>query len=233
MWPLSTSFLTGGFIAAWLMQMVPAKTPEVLRDTGGSGRRTPRPNVLMIIIDDLRPEMGAYYDIRRPNSVFSRIRTPSMNALASRSLLLKNAYVQQAICAPSRVSLLTSRRPDTTHIYTIEDTYWRHVAGDFITIPQFFKHHGYRSIGIGKIFHHGSGSNHDDPPSWSDDYYSVPKESKLHYYERSKSWRPVTPGERMKQPLPDDYVADKAVELLKQVADKARRGQVTITSKIQ
>lgn len=181
------------------------------RSTTGSGR----PNVLMIIVDDLRPELGAYYDISRPKSMFSRIRTPSINSLASRSLLLKNAFVQQAICAPSRVSLLTSRRPDTTQVHTIEDRYWRNVSGELVTIPQFFKASGYRSVGIGKVFHHGPGSNHDDPPSWSEAYYSVPKESKVHYSDRLHSWRAVLPDERLDRPLPDDYVADRAVETIR------------------
>ena len=121
--------------------------------------RRPR-NVLMLIADDMRPEIGAFYDPRRPYSMYSRIFTPSLNALAARSLVLRRAYVQQAICAPSRLSFLTSRRPDTTLIYTIEDTYWRNVAGNLTTIPQFFKQNGYQSIGIGKIFHHGPGSDH-------------------------------------------------------------------------
>jgi Sulfatase len=116
-------------------------------------------NILMLIADDMRPEIGAFYDPIRPYSMFSRIKTPSLNSLAAKSLVLRRAYVQQAICAPSRVSFLTSRRPDTTLVYTIEDTYWRNIAGNLTTIPQFFKQNGYRSIGIGKVFHHGSGSD--------------------------------------------------------------------------
>lgn len=116
-------------------------------------------NVLVLIADDMRPEIGAFYDPRRPYSMYPRILTPSLNALAAKSLVLRRAYVQQAICAPSRLSFLTSRRPDTTLIYTIEDVYWRTVAGNLTTLPQFFKQNGYRSIGIGKVFHHGSGSD--------------------------------------------------------------------------
>jgi iduronate 2-sulfatase len=122
------------------------------------GTRRPA-NVLVLIADDLRPEIGAFYDPRRPYSMYSRILTPSLNALAAKSLVLRRAYVQQAICAPSRLSFLTSRRPDTTLIYTIEDIYWRNVAGNLTTLPQFFKLNGYRSIGIGKVFHHGPGSD--------------------------------------------------------------------------
>jgi iduronate 2-sulfatase len=121
--------------------------------------RPPKHNVLLIMADDMRPEIGAFYDPLRPYSMNPRMHTPSLNALAAGSLVLRRAYVQQAICAPSRVSLLTSRRPDTTRVYTITKEYWRHLAGDLVTLPQFFKERGYSSIGIGKIFHHGPGSN--------------------------------------------------------------------------
>ena len=181
-------------------------------------------NVLMIIADDMRPEIGAFYNPKKPYSMYPRIKTPNLNSFAVRSLLLRRAYAQQAICAPSRVSLLTSRRPDTTKVYTIDETYWRDLAGNLVTIPQFFKNNGYRTVGIGKIFHHGSGSDKNDPPSWSEEYRQVPKNLKDHWNDRSVSWRAVPPLEREAIRLPDDYVADEAVKLLKEVGPSARDG---------
>ena len=70
--------------------------------------------MVFAVVDDLRNELGVY---RGPNAVSSRlprIRTPNLNKLAGRSLLFNHAYCQFALCAPSRVSVLTSRRPDTT-----------------------------------------------------------------------------------------------------------------------
>ena len=90
------------------------------------------------------------------------MHTPNLDALADESLLFLNAFVQQALCSPSRTSLLTGRRPDTTRI-TVIGPYWRDMGGNFTTIPQFFKEHGYRTLGGGKIFHGGSASNNDDP----------------------------------------------------------------------
>jgi len=97
-----------------------------------------------------------------------------------------------------------------------DDRFEKVRSGNFTTIPEFFKNNGYRSIGIGKIFHHGHGSHQDDLPSWSPgDYHRVLKSTRNHWNGRSTSWRAVTPPERKEKPLPDDYVAEKAVELLK------------------
>lgn len=79
-----------------------------------------------------------------------------------------NKPYQQALCAPSRNSMLTSRRPDTLHLYDFYN-YWRDTAGNFTTLPQYFKAHGYDAYSIGKIFHPGKSSNFTDdyPYSWS------------------------------------------------------------------
>ncbi|RZC42461.1 iduronate 2-sulfatase [Asbolus verrucosus] len=119
-----------------------------------------KPNVLLLIIDDLRPSLGTYGD---PNA-----RTPNIDNLASKSFVFNNAYAQQALCAPSRNSLLTSRRPDSLRLYDFY-SYWRDAAGNFTTLPQHFKENGYYTQSIGKIFHPGISSNFtdDSPYSWS------------------------------------------------------------------
>src|SRR5918998_986246 len=76
-------------------------------------QQAPRPNVLFIAVDDLRPQLGCYGH--------AQMKTPHMDALAARGLLFNRAYCQQAVCSPSRTSLLTGRRPDTTKIYNLED----------------------------------------------------------------------------------------------------------------
>ena len=75
-------------------------------------------------------------------------------AQASRSVVFDRTYVQVAVCAASRTALLTSRWPDTSKTWTIEDDqYWRFTAGNFTTLPQMFLEAGYTTIGMGKIFH--------------------------------------------------------------------------------
>lgn len=81
-----------------------------------------------------------------------KLITPNLDRLARRSLLFHRAYSQYALCGPSRTSVLTSRRPTTTKVFGF-DTYFRHSMNNATTIPQYFKEHGYRTIGVGKVFH--------------------------------------------------------------------------------
>lgn len=111
-------------------------------------------NVLFIAVDDLRPALGCYGD--------PLAKTPNIDALAKRGLLFSRAYCQQAVCSPSRTSLLTGRRPDTTKIYNLED-HFRDTIPDVVTLPQHFKLNGYHTQAFGKIYHGGL----DDPKSWS------------------------------------------------------------------
>jgi len=99
-------------------------------------------NVLLLISDDMRPDIGAYG--------VKHMITPNLDRLASHSIVLRHAYVQQAVCSPSRTSMLTGRRPDTTHVHDLYH-YWRQVAGNFTTLPEYFKQHGYKTAGIGKV----------------------------------------------------------------------------------
>ena len=103
-----------------------------------------KPNILFIAIDDLRPELGAYG---------SEIAiTPNLDKLASNGLLFNRAYCQEAICSPSRASLMTGARPETINV--IENfTYFRDANPDIITIPQHFKNNGYEATHTGKIYH--------------------------------------------------------------------------------
>ncbi len=116
---------------------------------------TDRPNVLFIAIDDLRPELGCYgSDI---------VQSPNIDRLASEGRRFDRAYCQQAICSPSRASLMTGSRPDD--IGVIENTaYFRDLNPDIITLPQHFITNGYEATSSGKIFH---GKMDDAALSWS------------------------------------------------------------------
>lgn len=113
------------------------------------------PNVLFIAVDDLRPELGCYG---------SEVAvTPNLDALAADGLLFSNAFCQQAICAPSRASIMTGTRPDTngvTHNYVMV----RDKIPDILTLPQHFRNNGYETVYIGKIFH---AKDTDEELSWS------------------------------------------------------------------
>ncbi len=111
-------------------------------------------NVLFIAVDDLRPEVNA--------SGSKVIKTPNMDRIAARGTTFDRAYCQQAVCSPSRSSLMTGRRPDATRVWDLE-THFRTALPDAVTVAQYFKNHGYHSQGMGKIFHGGF----DDAPSWT------------------------------------------------------------------
>ena len=114
-----------------------------------------KPNILFIGIDDLRPELGCYG---------SEIAiSPNLDKLASQGLLFENAYCQQAICGPSRASLLTGIRPESSGVFH-NYIKFREANPNVITLPQFFKNNGYETVYTGKIFHHG---DKDDELSWS------------------------------------------------------------------
>ncbi|WKN42818.1 sulfatase [Tunicatimonas pelagia] len=114
-------------------------------------------NVLFIAIDDLRPQLGCYGE--------TQIISPHIDRLASQSLMLTRAYVQQAVCAPSRNGVMTGLRPDAIGIYDL-GTFFRDSVPNVVTLPQHFKNNGYQSESIGKIYHRGHG-NRDDSLSWS------------------------------------------------------------------
>jgi iduronate 2-sulfatase len=115
-----------------------------------------RPNILFIAADDLRPELGCYgSDIAI---------TPHLDALAPEGLLFNRAYCQQAICSPSRASLMTGARPDT--IGVVENyAYFREEQPDIVTLPQHFWANGYETVHTGKIYH--SAKYGDPVKSWS------------------------------------------------------------------
>ena len=120
---------------------------------GGPPRR---PNVLFIAVDDLRPTIGAYGD--------PYAKTPNLDRLARSGAVFLRAYAQQALCNPSRASLMTGLRPDSLRVWDLE-TDFRSTVPDVVTLPQHFMRHGYRAVQIGKIYHNtipDRGSWHQD-----------------------------------------------------------------------
>ncbi len=114
-----------------------------------------KPNILFLAVDDLRPELGCYGS---PIAV-----TPHFDALASEGLLFTRAYCQQAICRPSRASLMTGTRPETTGLFH-NYVSLRELQPDILTLPEHLIESGYETAYVGKIFHNG---DTDDGRSWS------------------------------------------------------------------
>ncbi|MFN0080800.1 MAG: sulfatase [Prosthecobacter sp.] len=117
----------------------------------------PRTNVLFIMADDLRPELGCYGSVAV---------TPNLDALARRGMIFRHAYCQQAVCNPSRSSMLTGLRPGTLGLY-VNGTHFRELKPAVTTLPLWMKEHGYTTRCVGKIFHNWHTQEHGDPRSWS------------------------------------------------------------------
>ena len=122
------------------------------------------PNVLFIMTDDYRPELASYG---------SAAITPNLDRLAKRSVQFQRAYCQQAVCNPSRSSLLTGLRPDTLGLWN-NGTHFRELKPDVMTLPLWFKQQGYTTRCVGKIFHNWHTAEKGDRRSWSADEF-------LHY----------------------------------------------------
>ena len=184
---------------------------EASADTSGA-----RPNVLFIAVDDLRPELGVYGA--------SHIHSPNIDRLARSGTLFRRAYVQQAVCSPSRTSLMTGLRPDSTHVYDLV-THFRETVPGVVTLPQHFGRHGYRTAYWGKIYHAGL----LDSLSWTDGGDRLEPEHNWRGYVREENQliaaqnRGRGPAyERVETPdgaYPDGQIASHAVALLRQFAE--------------
>src|SRR5688572_3493049 len=135
--------------------------------THASAQAPPRPNILFIAVDDLRPETGCYGS--------KIVKSPNIDRLAARGLIFDRAYCQQAVCSPSRSSLMTGTRPDTTKVWDL-NTHFRKAIPDTVTLGQHFKNNGYHVQGMGKIYHPGF----DDTPTWSVPWQGPGRRAKLY-----------------------------------------------------
>jgi iduronate 2-sulfatase len=116
-----------------------------------------RPNVLLILVDDLKPAIEAFGD---------RIAiTPNLDRLTRRGMRFDAAYCNQAVCAPSRFNLMLGSRSTSSGLYDL-DSDLRKALPNAVTLPQYFAKHGYRTESLGKVFHIGHG-NDGDPDSFS------------------------------------------------------------------
>ena len=116
-----------------------------------------KPNVLLILVDDLKPALGCYGD--------QLAKTPNLDALAGRGMRFDLAYCNQAVCAPSRFTLMLGTHSTSSGLYGL-GSHLRKAYPDAVTMPQYFAKHGYRTESLGKVFHIGHG-NRGDPESFS------------------------------------------------------------------
>jgi len=116
-----------------------------------------KPNILLILVDDLKPNLGTYGD---PNAI-----SPNIDEFAASGMRFDQAYCNQAVCVSSRYNLLLGSRSTSTGLYNFGKEF-RDVIPDAVTLPQYFMAAGYNAESMGKVFHIGHG-NTNDKASWS------------------------------------------------------------------
>jgi iduronate 2-sulfatase len=170
---------------------------------------TQRPNVLFIAVDDLKPVLGCYGD--------KLAKTPNMDKLAARGMLFEKAYVNQAVCAPSRNSLMLGIRPQTMGLYDLK-TYFRDIPvySNVVSMGQTFMKNGYVAQSLGKIYH----ASLNDKASWSVPSWEAKGETYAIEENRSpmgeKKGTTTEAGEVADNYYADGKIADEAVARLKQ-----------------
>ena len=175
-----------------------------------------KPNVLFIVVDDLRPDFGCYGN--------RGVISPNMDRLAAEGLLFQRAYCQFPLCMPSRASVLSGFRPESIN-KTLRVT--GRVPAKTVTLPQLFRNNGYTTVSIGKVYH----ENDDDPAGWVRRYtdtfgegngycsgYQLEEDRALvqNYLHGKRPASPIaeitdTPDEK----FPDGIIAQHAIEELR------------------
>jgi arylsulfatase A-like enzyme len=140
-----------------------------------AAQQVSKPNILFIAIDDLKPILGCYGN--------TLIKTPNIDRLAKMGTVFMSNYCQQAVCGPTRASLMTGKRPDYTRIWDLK-TKMRDMNPDILSLPQYLITQGYSTQGIGKVYDPRCVDKENDKPSWS-----------VQYYKTNKKYYPAQTGE--------------------------------------
>ena len=187
-------------------------------------KKAAQPNVLFLVCDDLNCDLGCYGH--------PLVKTPHIDALASRGVRFKNAYCQYPLCGPSRASFMCGMYPDQTLVLR-NAVYIRERVPNVRTMSQMFRSKGYLATRVGKIYHydvpkHIGTSGHDDPYSWNVTFNprgrDVEEEGKVFtlakgQYGGTLSWM-AADGTDEEQT--DGMAATQTVELLNQYAKRER-----------
>jgi uncharacterized sulfatase len=191
----------------------------VLSTLAASVQAAPRQyNILFMVADDMNTELSCYGH--------PYVKSPNLDALARSGVRFERAYCQFPLCAPSRASFLSGRRPDTTRIFNLT-TPTRKYMQDVVMLPEFFRKAGYYSSQCGKIYH--TGEEHVDPRSWDfllpESGKNPPRSEVLEEHAMPKPRNHSMSWEKLSTPdaqTPDGIVARTAIEQIRTAASKQK-----------
>jgi len=180
------------------------------------------PNILMIAVDDLRPQLACYGD--------TNIKSPHIDRLASGGILFERAYCMVPTCGASRASLMTSIRPSPTRFVTHLAHAEQEVPG-ITTLNTHLKQHGYTTLSNGKVFHHADDSAagwsepawrpgaRTQPPAADKAKKTAPAKKKQAAIERGAPYQisPLSDDE-----LPDGQIAQRTIDDLRRLKDAGK-----------
>ncbi len=180
-------------------------------------------NVLLVVIDDLRPELRTYG--------VEAVSTPHLDAFSQRGLQFNRAYCQYPVCNASRSSFLTGKRPDELGVYSNEEPF-RRVHPEIVTLPQAFRNAGYYTAGLGKLFHQGLDAGGEptlfrDAPSFEHSYRALGRSPSIGLQgegrlmgDGSIPWCQWVAAEGGDAAQPDGMLAAEAIRVLEEVHER-------------
>ena len=172
-------------------------------------------NLLMIMFDDLRPELSIYGR--------NYMVTPNFERLAKKSVIFDYAFAQVAVCNPSRDSLLTGLRPDTVGTYNFQHSFRPHLS-----IPTQLSRSGYNTAGIGKLFHWDGGDKDIwNYFQWDNDWYGY--QNKENSFMNSSAMPDNVRTENM---FRDHQFAEKATNTLQNLAKEKKYFMLAVGFKL-
>lgn len=182
-------------------------------EEGDKGIQERPKNVLFIMVDDLRPELGCYGE--------RQVHSPNLDRFAAEGIMFQRAYCNVPTCGASRSSCLTGLRPTRHHFVTHKD--WADTIAPNVTcLSQHFKNHGYYTISRGKVFHHME----DRSESWDENWrpetryrdYQIP-ENILMQKEGDRNGPAFESAPVHDTVYRDGKLANKAIEDLKRLKE--------------